>query len=89
MGTTTARAIFKSTISSLNLSQHSHEWDALLFSCIKHFVEDWFLSTDFNVLTSNLRFSNSTFNLKFSFSKLEMVFLEYEINLASLIDSFC
>ena len=41
-----------------------------MVSCIKHFVEDWFLSTNFKILTSYLRFSNSTFNFKISFSKL-------------------
>jgi len=82
-----ARAIFKSSIYSLNLSQHSHEGDVLLFPCIKHFVENWFLSTDFKIFTSDLRFSNSKFNFKISFSKLEIVYLEYETNLESLIDS--
>ena len=52
-------------------------------------VEDWFVSIGSKVLTSVLRFSNSSFNFKTSCSKFEIVFLENETSLASLTNSFC
>jgi len=47
------------------------------------------VSIDFKVFTSVLRFSNSLFNFKTSFSMFEIVFLENETSFASLTDSLC
>jgi len=52
-------------------------------------VEERFVSFDLKVITSVLRFFNSSFNFKTYFSKFEIIFLEEETNFASLTDSLC